>query len=188
VQRMRRGAIVLGLFALIPLVTPSPANAAPPAGVRIYNYYARGCIDVPGFGLNPPNGTPVIKHSPCAPPNDANDNMVWTSITDPLNWSRFKICLHFRVVDMPYRCLDVPGTGSVAAGTEVQMWEVTSGVDNMYFRERAYPGGGRYLVHDASGLCLDVAGFRDWSSSRNDVRLTLARCSDVNDDHRWDYI
>lgn len=153
---------------------PAPAEILSPIGpTTIRNLYTGRCIDLPGFGPGVANG-PVNQYT-CN--SSSADNQIF--VLDDLNIGDG---LYYIRNVKDNLCLDVPGFGSVPAGTLVSEYFCNHTLnDNQLFIATRRADGGRWLYNIASGLCLDVAGVR---TGGNDARLTLFNCND-NDDHSW---
>ncbi len=169
-------AVAAGLLLL---ATPVSASAQPPAGryVNLYNVVTGRCADLPNFGPGQPDG-PVTQYA-CN--YTKADNQRWRQIFKGTRSGRPVFVFQNRADRL---CMDLPGYGSVPAGTPISEYPCARvpGNDNqLFYAERTVVRGAFKFVHVQTGLCLDVAGVR---TGGDDARLTLWHCSDA-DDHVW---
>jgi hypothetical protein len=157
-------------------VTVSAAVAAGDGVGVLQNELSGKCADLPGFGPGVINGP--INQFTCN--TTSADNQLF--YLDLHAFSPDGHLLYTLRNAKDNLCMDVPGLGAVSAGTKVSEFTCNGTFgDNQLFRLVERPSGWYWFVNYASGLCLDVDGFR---STANDARLTLFVCSD-NDDHTW---
>lgn len=173
--------------ASAPDATP-PAAAPPAAGegraeesvgpLFIRNDHTGKCVDIPGLG-GAMNGTPVNQYTCDTSTTDNQRFFVDFRGRTSSGWQIFTI----RSAKVTNMCLDPAGVGRPRVNEPLQMWTcVPSTADNQRFYEQPLPGGRSWIVNEASGLCLDVAGL----NAGNDARLQLYPCIDgPSDDHNW---
>ncbi|WP_042804646.1 RICIN domain-containing protein [Streptomyces sp. C] len=168
---------------------PAAAPPAPPAAgegraegsvgpLFIRNDRTGKCVDIPGLG-GAVNGTPVNQYTCDTSTTDNQRFFVDFRGRTSSGWQIFTI----RSAKVTNMCLDPVGVGRPGVNEPLQMWTcVPSAADNQRFYEQPLPGGRAWIVNEASGLCLDVAGL----NAGNDARLQLYPCIDgPSDDHNW---
>ncbi|WFE24149.1 RICIN domain-containing protein [Solwaraspora sp. WMMD937] len=144
----------------------------------VYNLATEMCLDIPGIAAGPRDG-PVLQNL-CYVHSQDNQEYAFVprrvdSAGNQLYW--------IRSITSQY-CLDLPGLGSVPAGTRVyetgcfddenQYWRLQPTVkygDTQFYR----------LINTASNLCLDVLGTGTGGLDEH-IEVTVCR---GNDDHDW---
>jgi hypothetical protein len=144
----------------------------------ILNLTTKMCVDLPAEGAGLRDG-PVNQY-PCF--KTGEDNQEW--IFEPRAADSDGNQLYWiRNADDGF-CVDPPGTGAVASGTELNETGCFD-QDNQYFRlePKKSSGGFQYywLRNTATDMCLDVPGAGDGGA---EARLDLVPCM-ANDDHEW---
>ncbi|MEU8776611.1 RICIN domain-containing protein [Streptomyces sp. NPDC048606] len=168
---------------------PAAAPPAPPAAGQgraegsvgplfIRNDRTGKCVDIPGLG-GAVNGTPVNQYTCDTSAADNQRFFVDFRGRTSSGWQIFTI----RSAKVTNMCLDPVGVGRPGVNEPLQMWTCVPGTsDNQRFYEQPLPDGRAWIVNEASGLCLDVAGL----NAGNDARLQLYPCVDgPSDDHNW---
>jgi hypothetical protein len=184
----RRRALTTAIAAMMAVVTslllPAAARAEPiPGGPYwIYNVYTQMCLDLPGYGGTYRNA-PVTQYF-CNHPDNQRFYLTFhhydAGSAQNLYWIQHDATFNF--------CLDLPGYGWVAPATKVSIYNCRSNDNQLWRLYQLDPGGNRYqIVHDVTGMCLDVPGIRDPNAFRRpDIRLELYHCaSPASDDHEW---
>lgn len=155
------------------VTAPTAAAKRQPRRVVLLNLVTKRCADIPFFEKGKING-PVSQFL-CRPGPDDNQQFVLLPRGNHGTSERFMI--------QNYKdrlCLDVPGRGKVRKGTRVREFKCILD-DNQIFYKWGFTNGRNWLVHEKTGMCLDVAGDR---SNALGLDLLLWPCS-AEDDHYW---
>lgn len=163
-----------GIPATINSAAPRiPAKLTP--YVVLYNVANQRCADIPNFGRGAA-GQPVTQFA-CRPGTYDNQQM---RIVPVGQFGRFLIQTRVNGTGANALCFDLPNYGRVPKGTRISLYHCRPYNDNQLFYLRQI-GGAYQIVHNVTGMCLDVSGYRNRGL---DVPLTLWPCS-RNDDHMW---
>lgn len=133
------------------------------------------CADVPYFGKG--KSGDLVTQFACRPDDDDNQQV---RVVPVGKYGRFLLQVQKNGTGSGAMCYDVPGRGNVAKGTPVRLARCKAANDNQLFYARNYSLGTQ-LIHNATGMCLDVAGDRE---RRLGNSLLLWPCS-RKDDHFW---
>lgn len=162
-----------------PIDATAAVTADPPRQraryVILYNEETELCADIPAFGRGSA-GQPVIQYA-CRP--GAYDNQQ-VRITPVGKHGRFLIQTRVNGSGAGALCYDLPHFGKVPKGTPISLYHCRAHKDNQLFYLRPVRGGNQ-IVHNITGMCLDVAGFREEALG---TPLLLWPCS-MRDDHLW---
>lgn len=147
--------------------------AAQPRVVVLYNVVTGRCADIPAFDKGYV-GAPVTQFY-CRP--GAYDNQQFVLLPRGKVAGKYD---RFLIQNRKDRlCLDLPNYGKVPKGTPVSEYHCRMQDNQLFYRKPVR--GGDFLVHEKTGMCLDVAGLR---SRQANTRLLLWPCS-MNDEHVW---
>ncbi|WP_121154795.1 RICIN domain-containing protein [Micromonospora pisi] len=145
----------------------------------IYNFATKMCLDIPGTGPGPRDGT--VHQNLCSP--HTPDNQEYAFVPRRVDGAGNQL-YWIRSVTSQY-CLDLPGTSSVSLATGV--YETGCFDDeNQYWRLQptVKSGKGQFyrVINTASNLCLDVTG--GYGTGGLEARIEVFSCQ-ANDDHDW---
>ncbi|MEU6237609.1 RICIN domain-containing protein [Kitasatospora sp. NPDC047058] len=192
-RRLRSAVALLASLLAVVVATASPAQAYPRDWGYLYNQASAWCADLPDTG--PVYNTYVYEHE-CVR-DWLKDNQLWgfQAVPDVLPRNRDGSVSQAFVIrnGKSQQCMDLPGTGWVAKGTQVWMHDCVpnTGDNQLWYWDRSPSDHYYELRHLATGWCLDVDG---WGGQQNGQPLTLYTCSkdetwppgaSEDDDHLW---
>jgi hypothetical protein len=179
-------SVALSLAVALPA---RPAQAVdwwvPDGPVWIQNDNTRLCVDAPNGGPSYPD-EPITQY-PCRHNDNQRFHFTSTGQVDPYGRPTYKIIQAVGLPDL-WMCIDLPGYTWVPPGTDVSIYPCR-GNDNQDWLLLPMNEWTVQIVNVASGLCLDVPGYRDpFAVGRADLRLKVFTCARVyeQDDHDWE--
>lgn len=170
--------------ALVPLIGTSSAHAATSAGNYVlYNQYTDQCADVAGTGAD--GGGTAVWQDECHI-SQSGDNQAWGMLnTRVVGGNQLFVLVNVK----SQLCMDIPGTGTVANGTDISLDTCASNSANdnqEWYRQQIIPNAWLLVNYKNPGLCLDVAGWAyNDSDMANRARLTVYTCSGPASDPNW---